>query len=131
MILDTDNRTVSHLLGDTLVQLASLVRNEVDLARAEIREKAKLIGGAFELLAAGAVLMIPALVLLLFALSAWLMTLGLAAPLAYLISGGGAAIIALALMMVGGGRLSGDALRPNETMREMERNKNLAKELAR
>jgi Putative Actinobacterial Holin-X, holin superfamily III len=131
MIPNPDERTISQLFGDSLAELAKLVQNEVDLARAELREKARQVGGAAGLIAAGAVLLIPALVLLLYAIAAWLITLGLAPPLAYLASGLGAGIIAVALVWTGIGRLSGDALKPNATMREIERDKNLAKELMR
>ena len=63
-----DLRTISTLLGDALSQFAKLFQNEVDLAKAELGEKAQKIGGALGFIAAGAVLVIPALVMALFAL---------------------------------------------------------------
>jgi hypothetical protein len=131
MSIDSDERTISQLFGDSLSELAKLVQNEIDLARAELREKATLMGHALGLLTAGAVLLIPALVLVLYAIAAWLIVLGLAAPLAYLASGLGAGIVAAGLIWTGIGRLSGDALKPSATIREIERGKNLAKELVR
>jgi hypothetical protein len=126
-----DERTLSQLFGDSFAELAKLIQNEVDLAKAELREKTALVGGAIGLIAAGAVLLIPALVLILYAIAAWLIMLGLMAPLAYLAAGLGAAIVAAALLWTGMGRLSGDALKPTATMGEIERDKNLAKELMR
>jgi len=126
-----DGRTLSQLFGDSLSQLAKLIQNEIDLARAELREKVVLARGAIGLIASGAVLLVPALVLILFGIATWLITLGLAAPLAYLCCGLGAAIIAFALVWVGARRLSGDALKPTATLDEIRRDKMVAKELAR
>src|ERR1700722_1753896 len=131
MTLDAHERTVSQLFGDSLAELAKLIQNELDLARAELREKVRLLGGAIGLIAAGAALLIPALVLILYAIAAWLIMLGLMAPLAYLAAGLGAVTVAAALLWTGMGRLSGDALKPTATMGEIERDKNLAKELMR
>jgi hypothetical protein len=126
-----DERTISQLFGDSLTELAKLIQNEVDLARAELREKLNIVGGATKLIAAGAVLLIPALVLILFAVASELIQLGLVAPLAYLCSGLGAAIIACALVWTGMGRLSGTALKPSATLDEIRRDKIVAKELVR
>jgi hypothetical protein len=126
-----DERTVSQLFGDSLSELAKLIQNEVDLARAEFREKLGLVGGAVGFIVAGSILLIPSLVLILFAVASWLIILGVATPVAYLAAGLGAAIIALALVWIGVGRLSGDALKPAATINELERDKKLAKELMR
>jgi Putative Actinobacterial Holin-X, holin superfamily III len=131
MTVRNDERTVSQLFGDSLSELAKLIQNEVDLARAELREKLVVVGGAMGFIAAGSILLIPSLVLILFAVAGWLIVLGVATPLAYLSSGLGAAIIALALVWVGIGRLSGDALKPTAIMHELERDQKLAKELMR
>ena len=131
MTLDPHERTVSQLFGDSLAELAKLIQNELDLARAELREKVRLLGGAIGLIAAGAALLIPALVLVLYATAAWLIMLGLAAPLAYLVSGVGAGIVAAALIWTGIGRLSGDALKPTATIGEIESDKSLARELTK
>jgi Putative Actinobacterial Holin-X, holin superfamily III len=126
-----DARTVSQLFGDSLSELAKLIQNEVDLARAELKEKLGLIGSAIGFIAAGSILLIPSLVLLLFALASWLIILGFATPLAYLAAGLGAAVVALALVWIGVGRLSGDALKPTATLGEIDRDKKLARELVR
>ena len=69
----SDLGTISTLLGDALSQFAKLFQNEVDLAKAELGEKVQQVGWTVGFLAAGAVLVIPALVMALFALSAALM----------------------------------------------------------
>ena len=80
---------------------------------------------------AGAVIMIPALVLLLFAAAAALMHAGFSDPVAYLISGSVAAIVSIALVVVGINRLSGDALKPTATIGEIQRDKAAAREMVR
>jgi hypothetical protein len=90
----TDFRTISHLFGDALSQFSKLFQNEVDLAKAELGEKLQQIGGAVGLLAAGAVLVMPAIVMALFALSAALIAGGWSQPTSYLISAVVAAVLA-------------------------------------
>src|SRR6185503_19972191 len=92
-----DFRTISTLLGDVLSQFAELFQNEVDLAKAELGEKAQQVGGAIGFLAAGAILVIPALVMVLFALSAALMAAGWSPPISYLVCAVGDAAVAGAL----------------------------------
>jgi hypothetical protein len=81
------------------------------------------------MIGAGAVILIPALVLLLFALSAALIRSGLSDPVAYLIVGLGAAVLSAALIAVGMSRLSGDALTPTVTLDQVQRDKVAAKEM--
>jgi membrane protein implicated in regulation of membrane protease activity len=80
---------------------------------------------------AGAVILIPALVLLLFAVSAALIRGGLSDPVAYLIVGLGAALLSAVLIAVGMSRLSGGALKPTVTLDQVERDKVAAKEMVR
>jgi Putative Actinobacterial Holin-X, holin superfamily III len=79
----------------------AVFQNEVDLAKAELGEKAQQVGGAIGFLAAGAILVIPALVMVLFALSAALMAAGWSQPLSYLTSAIVAAVIAGVLFAIG------------------------------
>jgi len=97
----TGNRSIPELFSDALGQLAKLVSNEFELARAEMTEKAAKAGRAAALIAGGAVFFIPALVMILFAVAAALMHAGLSDPVAYLISGIGAAAIGGVLVWVG------------------------------
>ena len=76
-------------------------------------------------------MMIPALVVLLFAAAAALIKIGLSDPVAYLIAGGGAAILAGLLIALGLNRLSGDALKPSITLQQVEQDKVAAKEMVK
>jgi uncharacterized membrane protein YgcG len=131
MMYPTDERSISQLLGDSLSELAKLIQNEVDVARAEVLEKVALVGNAAKLIGVGAVVMIPALVLILFAIAAALMQWGLAAPLAYLCTGVGAALLSGLLIRAGAGHLSARALKPTATLSELEKDKAAARELMR
>jgi membrane protein implicated in regulation of membrane protease activity len=81
------------------------------------------------MIGAGAVILIPALVLLLFAASAALIRSGLSEPVAYLIAGLGAALLSAVLIAVGMSRLSGGALKPKVTLDQIQRDKVAAKEM--
>jgi hypothetical protein len=125
------NRSIPDLLGDAVNQLAKLIGNEFALARAELADKAAQVARASALIGAGAVLMIPALVVLLFAIAAALMHAGISDPLAYLLTAIGAMAISGILIWVGISRMSGDALTPKVTIEQLERDKMAAKEMVR
>jgi hypothetical protein len=125
------SRSIPELFSDAVAQLAKLVGNEFELARLELSEKASQVGRAAAMIGAGAVILMPALVLLLFALSAALIRGGFSEPVAYLLTGGGAALISGALIGIGLSRLSGDALKPSVTLDQVQRDKVAAKEMVR
>jgi hypothetical protein len=126
-----NSRSIQELFSDAVGQLAKLVGNEFELARAELSEKASQAGRAATIIGAGAVILTPALVLLLFALSAALIRSGFSEPVAYLLTGGGAALVSAALIATGMRRLSGDALKPSVTLDQVRRDKVAAKEIVR
>jgi hypothetical protein len=131
MSTKTELRAISHLVGDALSQFAKLFQNEVDLAKAELGEKVQQIGSAVGLIAAGAVLVIPAIVMALFALSAALIAGGWSQPVSYLISGIVAAVLAGILFAVGMNRLDARHLTPRETLRQLEKDKDTVKGMVR
>jgi len=124
-------RSIPTLISDAFGQLARLVGNEFELARAEMSDKAGLIGRAAAMIGAGVVICIPALVLLLMAIAASLVSNGFSQPVAYLITGGGAAAVAGVLIWIGIGRLSPAALVPSVTIDQLQRDKVAAKEMVR
>ncbi|MGZ6228871.1 MAG: phage holin family protein [Candidatus Binataceae bacterium] len=131
MTTQSDLRTISSLLGDALSQFSKLFQNEVDLAKAEFGEKVRQATGAMGFLAAGAALVIPAVVMALFALSAALIASGWSQPISYLASAVLAAVIAGVLLAVGMNRLDSRNLAPRETMRQLEKDKDTVKEMVR
>ena len=124
-----DERSIAQLFGDSISELTKLVQNEIDLARAEVVQKVSLGTAAAKLIAGGAMLLIPGLVLVLFAVAAELTALGLSQPLAYLCSGVGALIIAGALVWAGMSHLSASALKPSATLGQLRQDKAMATEL--
>jgi Putative Actinobacterial Holin-X, holin superfamily III len=126
-----DERSIAQLFGDSISELTKLVQNEVDLARAEIVQKLSIGSSAAKLIVGGAIFLTPGIVLVLLAVAAELSTLGLSQPLAYLIAGLGALIIAGVLVSIGMSRLSSSALKPSATLDQIRQDKAMAKELVR
>jgi Putative Actinobacterial Holin-X, holin superfamily III len=126
-----DLRTISTLLGDALSQFAKLFQNEVDLAKAELGEKVQKVSGALAFIAGGALLVMPAIVMALFALSAALIAAGWSRPVSYLASAIVAAVIAGVLCAIGINRLDARNLAPHETIRQLDKDKDTAKGMVR
>jgi hypothetical protein len=126
-----DLRTISTLVADAMGQFAKLFQNEIDLAKAELSDRAQKITGAAGLLAGGALLVIPALVMALLALSAALISAGWSQPLSYLTSAIVAGAIAGMLFAVGINRLDARNLAPRETIRQLEKDKDTVKGMVR
>ncbi|MBM7484202.1 hypothetical protein ACVWWI_002480 [Bradyrhizobium sp. USDA 3686] len=126
-----DLRTISTLVAEAMGQFAKLFQNEIDLAKAELSDRAQKITGAAGLLAGGALLVIPALVMALLALSAALISAGWSQPLSYLTSAIVAGAIAGVLFAVGINRLDARSLAPRETIRQLEKDKDTVKGMVR
>ena len=131
MIEKPDLTALSRLMGDALTQFSKLFQNEVDLAKAELAEKAQQAGVAAGLLVGGAVLVIPAIIMALMALSAALINAGWSTPLSYLASAVLAAALAGLFVAMGIRKLDPDNLKPRETMQQLERDKATVKGFAR
>jgi uncharacterized membrane protein len=112
---------MTDIFKDLLAQLTALVRNEGELARAEMSEKIDQAIRGLVLMVAGAVLLIPALVILLAAAVAAIMAAGLEPYWAALIVGAAALVIGLALMLAGRGSLTLSRLAPRKTIDHLRR----------
>jgi Putative Actinobacterial Holin-X, holin superfamily III len=124
-------RSIPTLLSDVLAQLAKLISNEFDLAKAELSDKAGQVGRGVAMIGAGAIIMIPAIIMLLFAAAAGLMHAGFSDPVAYLLTGIAAVIVAAGLVAIGINRMSGEALKPKMTIEQLQHDKAAAKEMVR
>jgi uncharacterized membrane protein YqjE len=118
-----DLRSISGLVGDALSQLNKLLHNEIELAKAELGEKVQQINGALGFLAGGAALVIPAIVMALFALSATLIANGWSPSAAYLVAALLSAVAAAILFSIGMHRLDARHLKPAETIRQLDKDK--------
>jgi membrane protein implicated in regulation of membrane protease activity len=79
----------------------------------------------------GAVLVIPALTMALFALSAALISAGWSQPISYLTSAMVAAVIAGVLFAIAINRLDAKNLAPQETVRQLVKDNDTVKEMVR
>ena len=126
----TDDRSLKELLSDLTHSVTTLFRKEVELARAEISEKISQAGVAAGALAAGGILALAALIVLLQALVIALAELGLAPALSALIVGGVVAVIAFALIYKGMSDLKASSLAPTRTVEALRRDAHMVKEQA-
>lgn len=119
-------RTVPGILSDLLTQFTQLLRTEGELARTELSGKVNQVGTGLALVVGGAVLLIPALVVLLGAAVAALERAGYPPHWSALIVGGAALIVGLILLMIGLNRLKADSLMPRKTIRQLREDKSVA-----
>jgi drug/metabolite transporter (DMT)-like permease len=126
----TDDRSLKELFGDLTQSVTTLFRKEIELARAETSEKLSQAGVAAGAIAAGGVLALAALIVLLQALVIALSELGLAPALSALIVGGVVAIIAFALIYKGMNDLKASNLAPTRTVEALRRDAHMVKEHA-
>jgi hypothetical protein len=119
----SDFRTIASLMGDALSQFSKLFQNEIDLAKAELGEKAQQVSVAAGFLMGAAILVIPALIMVLLALSAALVEGGWSEPAAHILSALVAMVFAAIFAVVGMQKLKPEKLKPAETMQQLERDK--------
>lgn len=118
---DTTTRSAGGLISDAMANMSALVRNEVDLARAEINDNASQAGTAMGMIAGAAIIAIVALNLLAAALVAALADAGIEAVWAAVIVGGVLAAIAFVLMNKGANDLKLSSLAPSRTAKNVRR----------
>lgn len=130
--VNDDTRGVGELLGDAVTQLSTLFRKEVQLARAEMGEKASEAASAIPGIGAGAALGLAALVLLLEAAAAGVSRLfDLAPGWSLLIVGVAAALLGFLLIRGGISKLKATNLTPHRTAEQLSRDAQAAKEQVR
>jgi hypothetical protein len=123
-------RTIAELCGDALSQLAKLITNEFDLAKAELSQKATDVGRGAAMIGAGALVMIPALVILLFGVATWMIADGFSASAAYFVTGGLSTVFAAVLIGLGASHFSSRRLRPSITLDQIKQDQAAVKEMA-
>jgi Putative Actinobacterial Holin-X, holin superfamily III len=127
----TGDRSLKDLFGDLTTSVSTLFRKEIELVRAETSEKINQAGVAAGSIAAGGILAMAALIVLLQALVIALAELGLAPALSALIVGGVVAIIAFGLIYKGTNDLKASSLAPRRTVGALRRDTEMVKEQAR
>jgi uncharacterized membrane protein YqjE len=123
-----DSRPVSELFTDALTQFSKLMRNELQLARAEMSMKVAQAMTAMGLLAGAAIFLIPTLVLLLMSLAAWLVEIGIRPSVAHLIAGVVGLLVVAILAGIGLNRLKTNSLVPRRTLDQLQQDATAARE---
>jgi uncharacterized membrane protein YqjE len=101
MAFANSNRSIADLLRDVIAQLTSLLRKEAQLARVELSENVSRAALGLGLIVGGAVLLIPALVILLQAAVAALEQNAMRPAEAAGIVGGCALVLGFILVAIG------------------------------
>jgi hypothetical protein len=126
----TDDRSLKELFGDLTSSVTNLFRKEIELARAETSEKITQSMVAVGAIAAGGILALAALIVLLQALVIAIAELGVPPALAALIVGLVVAAIAYALFHKGTKDLKASNLAPDRTIDSLRRDAQVVKEQA-
>jgi len=131
MAFANQNRSIADVLRDVLSQLTTLLRKEAQLARVELSENINRAGLGLGLIVGGAVLLIPALVILLEAAVRALEQNGMRPAEATAIVGGCAVVLGFILVAIGISRLRVKSLIPNKTIQQLQRDAATAKQQMR
>ena len=122
-------RSVPEIISDLFSHLTTLLRKETHLARAEMSENIVSLGRGLGLIVGGAVLLIPALVILLQAAVVGLTEgYGMASYWSALLVGGAVLILGIILLLVGISRLKIENIMPNKTVHQLQRDASVAKQ---
>lgn len=127
MTVDTEKST-GGLLGDAMNQVSSLVRSEVDLARAEISENMARAGVALGMIAGALIVALTALNVLAAAIVAALTEAGIPGGWSALIVGLAFCIIAFVMLKKGTADLKLSSLAPSRTAKNVQRDAHAIKE---
>jgi hypothetical protein len=124
-------RSVAELFTDLIGQVTTLLRKESQLARTEVSEKLGQAAGGLALVVIGAVLLVPALMILLSAAVTALVDAGVEPLWATLIVGGIVLLLGLILIMVGISRLKARRLVPGKTIEQLQRDASVVRQQVR
>jgi uncharacterized membrane protein YqjE len=126
--MQTDNRkTIPDLLGDLVTDMTGLFRTETRLVRAELAESVRRMSTGVELIGAGGIILLVALLVLVQALVIALSNY-LGASWASLAVGIALAVIGAIMVSRGKSDLSASTLIPERTVEQASRDAQLVKE---
>ena len=121
------DRPLTGLLTELAQETTTLVRKEVELAKAEVSEKVSQATTGAVSLAAGGLVAFAGLIFLLLAVTYYLATM-MEPWLAALIVGGVVTLIGVILVVIGKSRLNTRNLQPTRTLATLQDDKRWAKE---
>lgn len=123
-----DDRSLGELFTELTNQVATLVRQEVELARTEMTAKATRAGRDVALVVAGGAIAYGGFLALLGAVGYLLFTIGLPIWLSFLLVGVAAAAAGYVLIQRGRQALQVQALTPDRTIRTLKEDAEWAKD---
>jgi hypothetical protein len=130
-IYRSEDRSIGGLIKELMQELTSLVRNEAELAKAEVSEKLSQVQTGVVSLAVATVLLLVGLIVLMDAAVAgagYLLPPSIRPWLAPLIVGGVVALIGLVLLLTGRSKLRSQSLAPQRTTESIRKDTAVAQE---
>lgn len=121
-------RPLASLFTDLISEVTQLFQAEIRLVRAEMNEKVSRVANSGALIGAGAVVMLPAVFILLLAIVRWLEVAGLPDQWGLLIVGVVVAALGTLLLMKGINNLKGSALVPQRSIEQVRADFSVARE---
>ena len=131
MAAHDSTRSLASLFTDLISEVTQLFQTEIRLVRAEMNEKVSRVANSGALIGAGAVVMLPAVFVLLLAIVRWLEVAGMPEQWGLLIVGVGVAALGAILLMKGINNLKGSALVPQRTIEQVQADFSVAREHVR
>jgi uncharacterized membrane protein YqjE len=132
MAVAKPSRSVPEILTELMGQFATLVRKEGQLARVEFSENIGQAAAGLALVIGGAVLLIPALVILLQAgVAALVERNGMSQPMAALTVGVTTLVLGLILLLIGMSRLKPERIMPRKTINQLQQDASVARQQMR
>jgi uncharacterized membrane protein YqjE len=131
MAFANDNRSIADVLRDVIAQVTSLMHKEAQLARVELSENVSRAALGLGLIVGGAVLLIPALVILLQAAVAALEQNGMHPAAAAAIVGGCVLVLGFILVAIGISQLRVTKLIPDKTIQQLQHDAAVARQQMR
>ena len=131
MAAHDSTRPLASLFTDLISEVTQLFQAEIRLVRAEMNEKVSRVANSSALIGAGAVVMLPAVFILLLAIVRWLEVAGVPEQWGLLIVGVGVAALGAILLMKGINNLKGSALVPQRTIEQVQADFSVAREHVR
>jgi len=124
---DTDH-PVTALFTSVINEITHLLQTEFRLARAEVNEKVGQLSNGAVMIGAGAVLILPGLVVLFFAIARWLAIAGMPEEWGLLLVAAVVLVVGAALAFAGINALKASSLVPERTIDQVRADFSIAKE---
>jgi len=123
-----EEHPITSLVTSVVAEINHLLHTEIRMARAEVREKVGQLSTGGALIGAGAVLVLPGLVILCLAIVRWLVVAGLPEEWGLLLVAVVVLAVGIGLAIAGINALKASSLVPERTIDQVRRDFTVAKE---